>query len=71
MRRLVASHMWHVADSLQLKTVQGSVDAVGDVPVTYADTSALERDLGYRPQTKLEDGLREFARWYRGYRGPQ
>lgn len=71
MRRLVASHMWHVADSLQLKTVQGSVDAVGDVPVTYADTSALERDLGYRPQTKLEDGLREFARWYRGYCGPQ
>ena len=41
----------------------------GDVPVTYADTSALERDLGYRPQTGLEEGLREFARWYRGYYG--
>ncbi len=39
----------------------------GDVPVTYADTSALERDTGYRPTTPLEDGLREFARWYRGY----
>lgn len=39
----------------------------GDVPVTYADTSALERDTGYRPSTRLEDGLREFARWYKGY----
>ena len=39
----------------------------GDVPVTYADTSALERDTGYRPSTRLEDDLREFARWYKGY----
>ena len=39
----------------------------GDVPVTYADTSALERDFGFKPSTPLEDGLREFARWYRGY----
>ena len=39
----------------------------GDVPVTYADTSALERDTGFRPSTRLEDGLREFARWYKGY----
>ena len=39
----------------------------GDVPVTYADTSSLERDAGFRPSTKLEDGLREFARWYRDY----
>lgn len=39
----------------------------GDVAVTYADCSELERDLGYRPATRLEDGLREFARWYRGY----
>ncbi len=45
----------------------------GDVPVTYADTSALERDLGFRPSTKLEDGLREFARWcwYKGHYGLQ
>lgn len=41
----------------------------GDVPVTYADTSALERDTGFHPSTRLEDGLREFARWYRGYYG--
>lgn len=39
----------------------------GDVPVTYADTSALERDFGYRPATKLEDGLRAFAKWYKSY----
>lgn len=41
----------------------------GDVPVTYADTLALERDTGYKPSTLLEDGLREFARWYRDYYG--
>lgn len=39
----------------------------GDVPVTYADTSSLERDTGFRPSTKLEDGLREFAKWYKDY----
>lgn len=39
----------------------------GDVPVTYADTSALERDFGFKPTTPLEDGLRKFARWYKGY----
>jgi UDP-glucuronate 4-epimerase len=39
----------------------------GDVPVTYADTSSLERDTGFRPSTRLEDGLREFARWYKDY----
>ena len=36
----------------------------GDVPVTYADTSALERDFGYKPSTSLRDGLRAFAQWY-------
>ena len=39
----------------------------GDVPVTYADTTALERDFGYKPSTPLEDGLRAFARWYREF----
>lgn len=39
----------------------------GDVSVTYADTSALERDFGYKPSTPLEDGLRAFAKWYRCY----
>ncbi len=36
----------------------------GDVPVTYADTSALERDFGFRPSTSLREGLRKFAEWY-------
>ena len=36
----------------------------GDVPVTYADTSALERDYGFRPSTPLREGLRRFAQWY-------
>jgi len=36
----------------------------GDVPVTYADTSDLERDFGYKPSTSLRDGLRLFAEWY-------
>ena len=33
----------------------------GDVPITYADTSALERDYGFKPNTSLRDGLRKFA----------
>ena len=42
----------------------------GDVPVTYADTSALERDFGFKPSTGLRDGLRRFAEWYKEfYRG--
>ncbi len=36
----------------------------GDVPVTYADTDALERDFGYKPGTDLRTGLRRFAQWY-------
>lgn len=36
----------------------------GDVPVTYADTSALERDFGYKPSTSLRTGLRKFTEWY-------
>lgn len=41
----------------------------GDVPVTYADTSALEADFGYKPSTSLRDGLRAFAQWYARYYG--
>ena len=36
----------------------------GDVPVTFADTSALEADVGFKPKTPLREGLRRFARWY-------
>lgn len=39
----------------------------GDVPVTYADTSALERDFGFKPGTSLREGLRKFAQWYREF----
>lgn len=39
----------------------------GDVPVTYADTSALERDFGFKPQTPLCEGLRKFAEWYKEF----
>ncbi len=39
----------------------------GDVPVTYADTSALERDFGYKPDTGLREGLRKFAEWYKEF----
>lgn len=39
----------------------------GDVPITYADTSALERDFGFKPKTSLRDGLRKFAEWYKDF----
>ena len=39
----------------------------GDVPVTYADTTPLERDFGFRPHTHLRTGLRAFAQWYASY----
>ena len=39
----------------------------GDVPVTYADTTALERDFGFKPSTSLREGLRAFAEWYAKY----
>ena len=41
----------------------------GDVPVTYADTSALERDFGFKPDTSLREGLRNFAGWYKSFYG--
>ena len=39
----------------------------GDVPVTYADTSALERDFGFKPNTSLREGLCRFAKWYKSF----
>lgn len=41
----------------------------GDVPVTYADTSALERDFAFKPGTNLRDGLRKFVQWYKEFYG--
>lgn len=39
----------------------------GDVPITYADTAALERDFGFKPATSLREGLRKFAEWYKEF----
>ena len=39
----------------------------GDVPVTYADTTALERDFGFKPCTSLRDGLLKFPEWYKKF----
>ena len=39
----------------------------GDVPITYADTSALEHDFGFKPSTSLREGLRKFAEWYKEF----
>ena len=39
----------------------------GDVPITYADTSALERDFGFKPHTPLREGIRKFAEWYKEF----
>ena len=41
----------------------------GDVPVTYADSTALERDFGFTPKITLKEGLRKFAEWYAEYYG--
>ena len=41
----------------------------GDVPITYADTSALETDYGFKPSTSLREGLRKFAEWYKEFYG--
>jgi UDP-glucuronate 4-epimerase len=40
----------------------------GDVPATYADVSALARDVGFAPETPIEEGIRRFVEWYRSYR---
>lgn len=39
----------------------------GDVPITYADTSVLEEDMGFKPNTSLRDGLRKFVEWYKEF----
>jgi len=54
---------FNIDDHMELIAMQP-----GDVPVTYADVSALERDFGFRPSTSLQEGLRRFVEWYRSYR---
>ena len=43
------------------------VEGPGDVPTTYADATALERDFGFTPKITLREGLRKFAEWYKEY----
>jgi len=43
------------------------VEGPGDVPTTYADATALERDFGFTPKITLREGLRKFAEWYKNY----
>lgn len=45
------------------------VEGPGDVPTTYADATALERDFGFTPKITLREGLRKFAEWYKEYYG--
>ena len=52
---------WWMQNFLSLSKEQG------DVPVTYADTTPLEEDFGYKPNTPLREGLRKFATWYKKY----
>jgi len=40
---------------------------LGDVPDTYADVTALTDDVGYKPETSVEEGVGKFVEWYRGY----
>jgi UDP-glucuronate 4-epimerase len=42
---------------------------IGDVPETFADISAIERDLGFSPQTSVDEGVPRFVKWYREYHG--
>ena len=57
-------------DALGRKAVKNMLPMQpGDVPETYADVDDLVRDVGFKPGTALENGVREFVGWYRGYYG--
>ena len=45
----------------------GEIFSAYDVPVTYADTNALEKDYGFKANTSLRTGLRKFAKWYKNF----
>lgn len=47
--------------------LSGITGRAGDVPVTFADVSGLEKDFGFHPSTSLREGLRSFCEWYAGY----
>ena len=58
----VLSKNFNIKEHMKLVSMQK-----GDVPITYADTSALEKDFGYKPSTSLREGLKRFAEWYKNY----
>ena len=58
----ILSNDYNVDEHMELVPMQP-----GDVEVTYADTSMLEQDYGFKPNTSLKDGLNEFAKWYKDY----
>lgn len=61
-RAKVLPENYNIEEHMELVPMQP-----GDVPITYADTIPLERDYNFKPNTKLRDGLRKFAQWYRAF----
>lgn len=58
----IADTNYNIDEHIELVPMQA-----GDVETTYADTSALERDYGFKPNTSLQDGLDKFVKWYKEY----
>ncbi|MHC4270334.1 MAG: NAD-dependent epimerase [Planctomycetota bacterium] len=57
-------------DCLGVKAVKNLMPMQpGDIPATYADISDLSKDVGFKPSTPIEDGIKKFVEWYRGYYG--
>lgn len=65
-KELVRAHVLPVDYDFEAYTELAPMQP-GDVPVTYADTTALEHDYGFRPQIGIKEGLRKFAEWYKEY----
>lgn len=56
-----------LADQYSAERLENACKKALSVPVTYADTSALERDFGFKPSTSLSEGLRRLAEWYKEF----
>jgi UDP-glucuronate 4-epimerase len=69
-----AEHLMHVIDLLERECGRPADRQMlpmqpGDVPKTYADIEAIQRDLGYQPSTSIDEGVPAFVRWFKGYHG--
>jgi len=67
-------HLLHVVEVLEKELGLEAVKTMlpmqpGDVPETFADVDDLMRDVGFKPDTSIEDGIRQFVAWYRGQYG--